>query len=188
MAFIAPEAYMEEAERESNINLVLAHLVGDNDYTRFLKAWANYWGGGYGKDPKELMKVFEDGASDYNEMVIVKDIKVFSHCEHHIAPIIGKAHVAYIPNGKIIGLSKINRLVDMFARRLQVQERLTTQIANTLAEELEAVGVAVVIEAEHLCVKTRGVQDVGSVTVTSKLTGLFKTDEKARAEFMAAIK
>ena len=155
---------------------------------RFLKAWAEYFGSGYAQDPKSLMKVFEDGGEDYDEMIIVKDIKVFSHCEHHIVPIIGRAHVAYIPNGKILGLSKINRLVDMFARRLQVQERLTTQIANTLMEELEALGVAVVIEAEHFCVKTRGVQDENSITTTSKLTGIFKEDSKARNEFMLAIR
>ena len=155
---------------------------------RFLKAWSEFFGSGYDQNPKDLMKVFEDGGEDYDEMIIVKDIKVFSHCEHHIVPIIGRAHVAYIPNGKILGLSKINRLVDMFARRLQVQERLTTQIANTLMEELNALGVAVVIEAEHFCVKTRGVQDENSATVTSKLTGVFKEDSKARNEFMLAIR
>lgn len=155
---------------------------------RFLKAWAEYFGSGYDQNPSDLMKVFEDGSADYDEMIVVKDIKVFSHCEHHIVPIIGRAHVAYIPNGKILGLSKINRLVDMFARRLQVQERLTTQIANTLMEELGALGVAVVIEADHFCVKTRGVQDENSITTTTKLLGLFKEDSKARNEFMLAIK
>jgi GTP cyclohydrolase I len=134
------------------------------------------------------MKVFEDGGENYDEMIIVKDIKVFSHCEHHIAPIIGKAHVAYIPNGKILGLSKINRLVDMFARRLQVQERLTTQIADSLMEELAPLGVAVYIEAEHLCVKTRGVQDENSFTITSALKGVFRDKPEVRNEFMQAVK
>lgn len=155
---------------------------------RFLKAWAENFGVGYGMDPKSVMKVFEDGGEAYDEMIIVKDIKVYSHCEHHIVPIIGRAHVAYIPNGKILGLSKINRLVDMFARRLQVQERLTTQIAEALMNELSPLGVAVVIEADHFCVKTRGVQDENSVTTTSKLLGIFKEDSKARNEFMLAIK
>jgi len=155
---------------------------------RFLKAWKNHWGAGYGQDPKSLMKVFEDGGENYDEMVLVKNIKVYSHCEHHISPIIGVAHVAYIPNGKILGLSKINRLVDMFARRLQVQERLTTQIADTLNKELNPLGVAIVIEAEHFCVKTRGVQDANSITVTSALTGVFKENPETRAEFMSAIK
>lgn len=156
---------------------------------RFLKAWAEYWGCGYGKDAKAIMKVFDDGGQNYDEMVLVKDIKVFSHCEHHIAPIVGVAHVAYIPqNGKILGLSKLNRLVDMFARRLQVQERLTTQIAEALWEELKPLGAAVAITADHFCVKTRGIQDVNSVTTTSKLLGVFKDDLKARNEFFNAIK
>lgn len=153
---------------------------------RFLKAWAEYWGGGYDKDAKAIMKVFDDGGQNYDEMVLVKDIKVFSHCEHHIAPIVGVAHVAYIPqNGKILGLSKLNRLVDMFARRLQVQERLTTQIAEALWEELRPLGVGVVITADHFCVKTRGIQDVNSVTTTSKLLGVFKDKEEVRKEFLA---
>ena len=155
---------------------------------RMLKAWRDHWGSGYDKNPKDVMKVFEDGGEDYDEMVLVKDIAVWSHCEHHIAPIVGKAHVAYIPNGKIIGLSKINRLVDMFARRLQVQERLTTQIANALMEELQPLGVAVYIEAEHLCVASRGVRDENSYTVTSSLKGVFREDAATRAEFMSAIK
>lgn len=155
---------------------------------RMLKAWRNHWASGYGQDPKSLMKVFEDGGENYDEMVLVKNIKVYSHCEHHIAPIIGVAHVAYIPNGKILGLSKINRLVDMFARRLQVQERLTTQIADTLMKELTPLGVAVVIEAEHFCVKTRGVEDANSTTVTSALAGVFKDNPETRAEFMSAIR
>ncbi len=155
---------------------------------RFLKAWKNYWGSGYKLDPKDVMKVFEDGAANYDEMVLVKDIKLYSHCEHHIAPIIGVAHVAYIPNGKIIGLSKIARLVEVFARRLQVQERLTTQIAEALMSELQPLGVAVVIEAEHLCMSSRGIEKQGSKTVTSKLLGCFKEEFETRAEFMRLIK
>lgn len=155
---------------------------------RFLKAWTHYWASGYGKNPKDVMKVFEDGSDNYNEMVIVKDIQIYSHCEHHIAPIIGKAHIAYIPNGKIIGLSKLARLADMFARRLQVQERLTTQIATSLMEELRPLGVAVVIEAEHLCMSSRGVEKQGSSTTTSCLLGCFRDEPETRAEFMRLIK
>ena len=134
------------------------------------------------------MKVFEDGADNYDEMVLVKDIQLYSHCEHHIAPIIGVAHIAYIPNGRIIGLSKIARLVEVFARRLQVQERLTTQIAEALMTELQPLGVAVVIEAEHLCMSSRGIEKQGSKTVTSKLLGCFKDEAETRAEFMRLIK
>lgn len=155
---------------------------------RFLKAWSNHWGKGYSQDPKDVMKSFEDGGEQYDEMVLVKDIQLYSHCEHHIAPIIGVAHVAYIPNGRIIGLSKIARLVEVFARRLQVQERLTTQVAQALMDELQPLGVAVVIEAEHLCMSSRGIEKQGSKTVTSKLLGCFKDEAETRAEFMRLIK
>lgn len=155
---------------------------------RFLKAWTNHWGAGYAQEPKDVMKVFTDGAEGTDEMVLVKDIQLYSHCEHHICPIIGVAHVAYIPNGKIIGLSKIARLVEVFARRLQVQERLTTQIAEALMSELQPLGVAVVVEAEHLCMSSRGIEKQGSQTVTSKLMGCFKEEPETRAEFMRLIK
>ena len=155
---------------------------------RFLKAWKEHWGSGYGVDVKSIMKVFQDGSDNYDEMVLVRDIKLYSHCEHHIAPIIGIAHVAYIPNGSVIGLSKIVRLVEIFSRRLQVQERLTTQIAEALMEDLKPLGVAVVIEAEHLCMSSRGVKAQNSKTITSKLLGCFKEEPETRAEFMRLIK
>lgn len=154
---------------------------------RFLKAWEHYTSG-YDKDPKSILKEFEDGAEAYNEMVLVKDIPVYSHCEHHLAPFYGVAHVAYIPNGKIVGLSKLARLVDIFMRRLQVQERLTNQIANTLNEALNPLGVAVVIECSHTCMISRGVQVQGSTTVTSAMKGVFFSKPEARAEFMGLIK
>lgn len=155
---------------------------------RFLKAWQEYWGAGYSKDLTALMKVFSDGGDNYDEMVLVKNIKVMSHCEHHLAPIVGVAHVAYIPrDGKIVGLSKINRVVDMFARRLQVQERLTTQIAEAIQEQLNPLGVAVLITADHFCVKSRGIQDVNSITTTSKMLGVFMDKPAARAEFFNAV-
>ncbi|MDX1386293.1 MAG: GTP cyclohydrolase I FolE [bacterium] len=142
---------------------------------------------GYAQDPEKII----NGArftENYNEMIVVKDIALYSLCEHHLLPFWGKAHVAYIPNKKIIGLSKIARLVDVFARRLQVQERMTTQIAEVIQEHLDPVGVAVVIEAEHLCMQMRGVQKQGSVAVTSEMLGAFRNKEATRAEFMNFIK
>ena len=154
---------------------------------RVLKAWSEFWGKGYKADIDKVMKVFEDGAENYNGMVLVRDIPIYSHCEHHIAPIIGKAHIAYVPNKKIIGLSKLARVADIFARRLQVQERLTVQIAETLMSKLEPLGVAVVIEAEHLCMSSRGVEKQGSLTTTSKLLGCFLDEPETRQEFMSLI-
>jgi GTP cyclohydrolase I len=121
---------------------------------------------------------------DYNEMVIVKDIDFYSLCEHHLLPFFGKCHVAYIPNGKVVGLSKIPRLVDVFAHRLQVQERLTNQIASTLLEKIQPLGVAVVTEATHLCMAMRGVEKQNSVAVASAMLGAFRDDARTRAEFL----
>jgi len=125
---------------------------------------------------------------DYNEMVIVKDIDFYSLCEHHLLPFFGKCHVAYIPTTKVIGLSKIPRLVDVFSRRLQVQERLTSQIANTILETIKPMGVAVVIEATHLCMAMRGVEKQNSFAVTSAMLGTFHTDPRTRSEFLELIK
>lgn len=138
---------------------------------------------GYDLDPKEILKsaVFEE---EYSEMVIVKDIEVYSMCEHHMLPFFGKAHIAYIPNGKIVGLSKIPRIVDAYSRRLQVQERLTLEIRDCIQETLEPTGVAVVIEAAHMCMQMRGVQKQNSFTTTSAFTGLFMTNEPTRKEFI----
>jgi GTP cyclohydrolase I len=125
---------------------------------------------------------------DYNEMVIVKDIDFYSLCEHHLLPFFGKCHVAYIPNGKVVGLSKIPRLVDIYARRLQVQERLTNQIANTLLEKINPLGVAVVTEATHLCMAMRGVEKQNAVAVASAMLGAFREDARTRSEFLNLIK
>jgi GTP cyclohydrolase I len=146
-----------------------------------------YFTSGYGQDVKEVL----NGAmfvEDYDEMVIVKDIDFSSLCEHHLLPFIGKCHVAYMPNRKIVGLSKIPRLVEMFSRRLQVQERLTTQIANTLNEALQPRGVAVVVEAIHLCMLMRGVEKQNSKAITSAMLGAFRDRPETRAEFMELIK
>lgn len=125
---------------------------------------------------------------DYNEMVIVRDIDFYSLCEHHLLPFFGKCHVAYIPNGKVIGLSKVPRLVDMFARRLQLQERMTNQIAETIRETIQPLGVAVVCEGTHLCMAMRGVEKQQSTTVTSAMLGAFRNDARTRAEFLQLVK
>jgi len=142
---------------------------------------------GYREDPEKLLK----GALfnvDYDEMVIVKDIEMFSLCEHHLLPFFGKVHVAYIPKGKVIGLSKLPRLIDIFARRLQVQERLTTQIAETIQHAIEPQGVGVVIEARHLCMMMRGVEKQHSSAVTSSMLGAFREEKETRDEFLALIR
>lgn len=141
---------------------------------------------GYHEDPEAILRsaIFEE---DYRQMVVVKDIEFYSLCEHHLLPFFGKAHIAYIPNGKITGLSKIARVVDVYARRLQVQERLTTEIKDCLQRTLDPLGVMVVIEAEHLCMQMRGVQKQHSLTVTSDFTGAF-TRKETRTEFLELIK
>jgi len=138
---------------------------------------------GYAEDPREVAgrAIFEE---QYDEMVVVKDIELYSLCEHHLLPFFGKAHVAYLPNGRIVGLSKLPRLVEIFSRRLQVQERLTVQIAEALVDLLDPLGVGVVIEAAHLCMMMRGVEKQNSKTTTSCLLGRFKDDEKTRGEFL----
>lgn len=150
---------------------------------RTAQAW-RFWTSGYEMDASEILKTFEDGAKGYDEMVVVSSIPVYSHCEHHLAPIFGTATVAYIPDGRIVGLSKLNRLVDMYARRLQVQERMTQEIADTLMKHLRPKGCGVTITARHLCMESRGVQH-NSETTTSALLGVFRDDAQVRAEFMA---
>lgn len=142
---------------------------------------------GYGKDVRKIIEraVFEEKC---DEMVILKDIDIFSMCEHHMLPFYGKCHVAYIPDGKILGLSKIPRIIEVFSRRLQVQERLTNQIAECLTDALKPKGVAVVIEALHLCMCMRGVEKQNALTITSSMLGVFKSDSRTRMEFMSFIK
>ncbi len=141
---------------------------------------------GYNQDPKEILSsaTFDE---DYNQMVIVKSIELYSMCEHHMIPFFGKAHIAYIPKGKIVGLSKLPRIVDAFSRRLQVQERLTNQIRDCIQDTLDPKGVAVVIEASHMCMQMRGVEKQNSTTTTSAFSGLFLKEEKTRLEFLRLI-
>ena len=154
---------------------------------RMAKAW-QFWTSGYDMDPKAVFKEFEDGGEKYDQMIMLDPIPFYSHCEHHMAAIFGNAYIAYIPNGKIAGLSKFPRLVDIFARRLQVQERLTTQIADTINEELKPRGVAVLIKARHFCMESRGVQKAGVSTKTSAMRGDFLNDPATRNEFFSLIK
>ncbi|MBN2168757.1 MAG: GTP cyclohydrolase I FolE [Actinobacteria bacterium] len=171
------EAVGEDPEREG-LRLTPSRIAGM--YEEILS--------GMGEDP---MKVLESRfAEEHEEMIIVRDIPLYSVCEHHLMPFIGKAHVAYVPgpSGQISGISKLARVVDLYAKRLQVQERLTTQVADTLMEGLDALGVLVVIEAEHLCMSMRGVKKPGSMTVTSAVRGLFYKSTASRSEAMSLIK
>ena len=153
---------------------------------RVVKSWAEIFGG-YKEDPAEILStVFEDGACD--EMVVLKNIEFNSMCEHHMLPFIGKAHIGYLPNGKVVGLSKLARLVDCFARRLQIQEKMTTQIAQSIQEKLNPKGVAVVIEAHHQCMSCRGVKKKNTTMITSSMLGAYRENPAARAEFLSLVK
>lgn len=154
---------------------------------RVVKAYAEFFSG-YTKDAESVLRKTFEEVEDYDEMVIVKNIDMESHCEHHMVPIIGQAHVAYIPNNRVVGISKLARVVDIYAKRLQTQETMTALIANTIQTVLEPKGVAVVIDAAHQCMSTRGVQKRNSSTVTSRMLGLFRSDSRTRAEFMQLIK
>jgi GTP cyclohydrolase I len=153
---------------------------------RVVKSYEEFYEG-YGQDPEDILsKVFEE-IEGYDEMVLVKDILLESHCEHHMVPILGKAHVAYLPDKRVVGLSKLARVVDLFARRLQTQETMTAQIADTINNVLKPKGVAVVIDAEHQCMSSRGVSKKGTSTVTSRMLGAFRDNQKSRMEFMNLI-
>lgn len=182
----------EQLKIQENIRSTLK-LLGENTDREGLKETPRRWGkameyltSGYTKDIDQIVgkAMFKEGG---NEMVIVRDIELFSLCEHHLLPFYGKAHVAYIPNGKVIGLSKIPRIIDAYARRLQVQERMTTQISAKLMEVLEPLGVGVIIEAFHLCMMMRGVEKQSSYTITSSMIGCFRDDEKTRKEFLSLL-
>lgn len=175
---------------EDNITRLLQYVGEDPNRgglletpKRVAKAWA-FWCSGYEQKPEDILKVFEDGAEGVDEMVVVKDIPFYTHCEHHMAPFFGTATIAYLPNKKIVGLSKLSRLLDIYARRLQVQERLGCQVADAIMEHLGALGCGVVIKARHLCMESRGICKQGSSTTTSALRGLFKEDPAVRSEFL----
>lgn len=154
---------------------------------RVVKSYREMFGG-YDESVEEVLgRTFEE-VHGYDDIVMVRDIPFFSHCEHHMVPIIGKAHVAYLPDGKVLGLSKIARTVDIFARRLQTQESMTSQIAHAIDETLQPRGVAVLLEAEHMCMAMRGIKKTGSSTITTTFTGNFKTDPREQARFMSILR
>ncbi|MDB5838351.1 MAG: folE [Herminiimonas sp.] len=148
------------------------------------KAW-QHWVSGYQQDPAEILKVFEDGAEKYNELIVVRGIPVYSHCEHHLAPFFGTATIGYTPNGKIVGLSKLTRLVECFSKRLQVQERLTMQIAESFMTHVQPLSIGVVIRCRHMCMESRGIRTPGQETITSALLGEMQSNLGLRTEFLA---
>ena len=190
----AIDTLLKDETIEDNVRRLLQYIGEDVDRgglqdtpTRVARAWKT-WGEGYGQDPAAIMKCFKDGGEGYDEMVVVKDIPFYSHCEHHLAPFFGTATIAYIPDGKVIGLSKLSRLLQIYSRRLQVQERLTMQVVDALMEHLDPLGAACLIRARHLCMESRGICQQGHHTITSALRGPFKEDAACRAEFMALCK
>ncbi len=185
--------HTSRGEAEAAVRTLIRWIGDDPDReglvgtpARVVRAFEEYFSG-YRYDPVEVLERTFDETEGYDEMVVLRDIRFASHCEHHIAPIIGKAHVAYLPRKRIVGISKLARIVDVFARRLQIQEKLTAQIADTINQVLEPRGVAVVIEAEHHCMTTRGIHRPGTLMVTSRMLGGFRTDPKTRREFLTMI-
>jgi len=193
----APTLFTFRGVSDNDVKLVHTFLerIGENPEReglretpqRFWDAWLDYFAVGYGQDAKEVLKTFTDGAEGYDELVFCGNIGVFSYCEHHLVPFFGIAHVGYIPNGKIVGLSKLARVVEVFARRLQTQERITTQVADALWDNLSPQAVGVVLRCRHLCMESRGIEKVGSVTYTSALRGDFRDDVASRSEFLAFV-
>ena len=153
---------------------------------RVVKAYGD-WFSGYQEDPREFLERTFKEVAGYDEMIVLRDIEFESHCEHHMAPIIGRCHVGYLPAGKVVGISKLARVVETYARRFQVQEKMTAQIARCIQDVLQPIGVAVVVEAKHQCMTTRGVHKTGVSMVTSKMLGSFRTDPMTRAEFLDVI-
>lgn len=159
-------------------------LVGTPD--RVVRAYEEFFEG-YRTDPEKLLATTFEETDDYDEMVVLRDIRLESHCEHHMVPILGKAHIAYMPAGRVVGISKLARVVEVYAKRLQIQETLTAQIANTIEKVLKPRGVAVVIEATHQCMTTRGIRKPGVSMVSSRMLGTFRTDPATRQEFLSMI-
>jgi GTP cyclohydrolase I len=184
----------ERGKLEDAVRVILRHIGEDPDREglrstpgRVVKAY-EFLTSGYARDPKDAINGALFTEEDYQEMILCKDLDFYSLCEHHLLPFMGKAHVAYIPNRKIVGLSKMARMVEIFARRLQVQERMTTQIAQTLMSEIDPLGVAVVLEAEHLCMRMRGIEKQNSYVTTSAMLGVFRTNVETRQEFMQLLR
>ncbi len=182
----------KNTEFENAVKMMMEHVGEDpsregllDTPKRVRKAYEFIYGG-YKEDPREILSTALFTSTN-DEMVLVKDIEFYSTCEHHLLPIIGRVHVAYIPDGKVVGLSKIPRVVNVFARRMQIQEQLTEQIADAIMDTIEPKGVAVVVEARHMCMEMRGVEKINSTTTSSALRGLFKKDDKTRAEFFSLI-
>lgn len=179
-------------ELVKSIRNIIEH-IGDDPYReglldtpeRVIKSFDTLYGG-YKQDPADVVKIFKDGACD--EMVLLKDIEVYSTCEHHMLPFFGKAHIAYIPNGKVIGISKLARILEIYARRLQIQERLCQNVTTALNTFLNPLGAACIIEAQHFCMTSRGVQKQKSIMVTSSLTGEFRNNAEVRSELLHLIK
>ena len=182
-----------ENDKINNLTKQLLEEIGEDPSregllktpSRVSKAWS-FFSRGYNQDLDEIINnaVFNEDATD---MVVVRDVEFFSLCEHHLIPFFGRAHVAYLPNGRVIGLSKIPRIIDMFSRRLQVQERLTRQIAETVKEILDPIGVAVIMEGQHMCMQMRGVEKQNSLTTTSSMLGKFRESDRTRSEFLSII-
>jgi GTP cyclohydrolase IA len=179
---------------EDAVRVILRHIGEDpereglrNTPGRVAKAY-EFLTSGYARDPKDAINGALFAEEDYQEMILCKDLDFYSLCEHHLLPFMGKAHVASLPNRKIVGLSKMARMVEIFARRLQVQERMTTQIAQTLMSEIDPLGVAVVLEAEHLCMRMRGIEKQNSYVTTSAMLGVFRTNVETRQEFMQLLR
>lgn len=191
-----PEKPVERPSREEAEEAVrtLIRWAGDDPYReglvgtpgRLVSAYEEFFSG-YGEDPVELLQRTFEEVDGYDEMVVLRDIRFESHCEHHIAPIIGKAHVAYIPDKRVVGISKLARIVEVYTRRLQIQEKMTAQIANTINEVLQPKGVAVVLNAAHQCMTTRGIHKPGVTMLTSRMLGLFRDNPSTRREFLAMI-
>ncbi|MGV1768682.1 GTP cyclohydrolase I FolE [Agrobacterium vitis] len=191
---MSPETSRPSREEAENAVRTLLRWAGDDPSReglldtpkRVAKAYGELFGG-YNVNVEDVLGTTFEEVGGYNDIVLVRDIPFFSHCEHHMLPVIGKAHVAYLPNGRVLGLSKIARVVDLFARRLQTQETMTAQIADSLVQYLQPRGVAVMVDAEHMCMAMRGIQKSGSTTLTTTFTGEFKTDVSQQVRFMTMV-
>ncbi len=193
MLKIATPAKPSRAEAEAAVRTLILWAGDDpareglvSTPERVVRAYEEYFSG-YGTDPVELLQRTFQEVEGYDEMVVMRDIRFESFCEHHIAPIIGRAHVAYLPRGRVVGISKLVRLVEVYAKRLQIQEKMTAQIANTIEQVLEPDGVAVTIEASHQCMTTRGVHKPGAKLVTSRMLGAFRSNPSTRREYLSLI-